>query len=479
VWTYQSMGRGPSDGRCAAARSAAIVTAMNAILCIVAAGLWGLLAGWWTPRGPLTVTEALCSVAISAAIGWAAGRAIRSRWLLFAVPAVFVITLELVRIGRHLGPSADLPHPSVFGVLVLLAGRGVQALLTVLPMLLAAAWARGVRGRGRVRQVLIALPTAVLLVFTAVVAVPARTAPIPGGVAELARVGDLNVLIRGARTDLPVLLFVPGAPGGSELGAVRTRLGALEKQFVMATLDRRGGGASYPALDPTGRVTLDRVVTDIVEVTDYLRDRFARQRIYLLGHSGGSILSVLAVTRHPEKFHAYIGTGQAVDLAAGDRIFYDDIRAWARATGRPELDRQLERQGPPPYGDVWSYEPFMLYENQAYGQKDLGFVIGVREYTLLQKAHTINAILDSWQVLYPQMQDIDLRRDVPSLPIPAYFVQGGNEMRGLSEPFGQWYERLAAPRKELIVVPGAGHRVIFEEPAVLAETMNRVLTENR
>jgi pimeloyl-ACP methyl ester carboxylesterase len=348
------MGPGPTGGRCAPGRSPAIVTAMNAISCVAAAGLWGVLAGWWTPRGPLTITQALCSVVISAAIGWAAGRSGRSRWMLLAVPAVFVVALELVRIGRQLGPSADLPHLSVFGVLVLLAGRGVQ-----------------------------------------------------------------------------------------------------------------------------GRVTLDRVVTDILAVTDYLRGRFGQERVYLLGHSGGSILSVLAVTRHPEKFHAYIGAGQAVDLLASDRIFYDDIRAWARTTGRPELDRHLERQGPPPYDDVWGYEPFMLYENQAYKQQDLGLVIGVREYTLLQKVHTINAILDSWHVLYPRMQDVDLRRDVPGLPIPAYFVQGSNEMRGLSELFDPWYEQLAAPRKELIVVPGGGHRAIFEQPAVLVATMNRVLTLSR
>ncbi len=449
---------------------------MNAILCIVVAGCWGVLAGWWTPRGPLTITQALCSVAISAAIGWAAGRFARSRWALLAVPVVFVITLELVRAGVR-GPSADAPHASVFGVLVLLAGRGVQGLLTVLPMLLALAYGRGVRGR--LRQVLIAVPTAGLLLFIAAVAVPARTAPIPGGVAELARVGDLGVMIRGARTDLPVLLFVPGAPGGSELGAVRTRLAALERHFVLATLDRRGGGASYPALDPTGRVTVDRVVTDILDVADHLRKRFRQERVYLLGHSGGSILSVLAVTRRPEKFHAYIGTGQAVDLTASDRLCYDDIRAWARATGRSDLDRQLERQGPPPYREVWKYEPVMLYGNQAYAQQDLGFVLGVREYTLLQKVHTLNAILDSWAVLYPRMRDIDLRRDVPSLPVPAYFVQGGTEMRGLSVLFDQWYERLRAPRKELIVVPGGGHRAIFEEPSALVDTMNRVRTEVR
>ncbi len=184
---------------------------------------------------------------------------------------------------------------------------------------------------------------------------------------------------------------------------------------------------------------------------------------------------MLAAARHPERYHAYIGTGQAVHLPASDRLFYDDILAWARATGRADVAGRLERQGPPPYPDVWGYEPFMLHANEAYAQRGPAFVVDVPEFTLLQKVHTINAILDTWAVLYPRMQAADLRRDVPSLPIPVWFVQGGREMRGLSALFDPWYERLRAPRKQLVVFPEAGHRAMFEEPARFAEVLDRVL----
>jgi pimeloyl-ACP methyl ester carboxylesterase len=229
-------------------------------------------------------------------------------------------------------------------------------------------------------------------------------------------------------------------------------------------------------------VTLDGAVADTLAVTDHLRDRFRQQKIYLLGHSGGSIITVLAVQRHPEKFHAYIGTGQAVDLVATDRVLYADILTWARATGRAELARRLTAQGPPPYRDVYRYEPIMTYAPRAYdydhgpnapGAADL--TIDVPEYTLLQKAHTLTAILDTWSVLYPRMQHVDLRRDAPRLAVPAYFVQGRHEMRGLAEPFGQWYGQLQAPRKQLEVFDTAGHRAMVEQPDRFAALMDRVL----
>ncbi|WP_436530107.1 alpha/beta fold hydrolase [Actinoplanes sp. HUAS TT8] len=436
---------------------------LAAVLLLAAA--WGAAAAFWTPRGPLTNTQALWSIAMSAGVGFAAGRLLRSRWAIPTTSIAYVVSLEIFRMTVS-GPSVDPPHPSVLGVVALVAGRGVHGLLALLPMALAAAYGCGFRRRrGRV---LAAVWTAVLALVTAAVAVPARTDAIPGGVAELTHVDTgghrLGLMIRGRDLTEPVLLFVPGAPGGSETGAMRAHLAGLESHFIVATLDRRGGGASYAALDPTSTMTPEQNVADILAVTDYLRSRFRRDRIVLLAHSGGSLLGALAAYRHPEKYSAYVGTGQAVDVEASDQVFYDDILAWARRTGKADVVRTLERQGRPPYRGFWPYETFMLHENEAYAQRSAPLEIAGSEYTLLEKAHTLNAIMDSWDALYPREQAIDLRRDVTELKVPAYFIQGGNEMRGLSVLFTEWYAGLRAPAKQLVTIPGGGHRAMFEEP---------------
>ncbi|MGW4943180.1 alpha/beta fold hydrolase [Actinoplanes sp. NPDC004185] len=457
---------------------------------IGAAAGWGIVAGWWMPRGPLTGVQALWSVGLSIVVGVAVGRLGRSRWSLLIAPAAFVAMVELLRL-RVDGPSVDAPHASAFGFIALVTGRGLHALMTVLPMVLGAVYAR--RGsRPFLRRVATGVLSAVLVVVTVAVAVPARTPGIAGerSIAELTRIDAgghrLGVLIRGVDRSAPVLLFVPGAPGGSELGAARRHLAELEKRFVVVTLDRRGGGSSYPALDPAATVTLDSAVADVIAVTEALRRRFHQEKIFLLGHSGGSILGVLAVQRRPELYRAYIGAGQAVDLPASDKIFYADILAWARAAGRDGLVRTLTALGPPPYRDVYSYEPIMLYASQVYDYDHSGNAPGAddpfdgvdaSEYTVLQKAHTVNAVLDTWNALYPRMQSVDLRRDVPRLEVPVYFVQGAHEMRGLAELFTPWYEALRAPGKRLTVVPSGGHRAFLEQPRRFAEVMDEVLAQ--
>ncbi|MEU4161212.1 alpha/beta hydrolase [Actinoplanes sp. NPDC026670] len=445
---------------------------------LLPAAAWGVIAALWTPRGPLTAAEALWSMVISAGVGVLAGRAARSRWAILLAPLAYVTALELTRL-RVSGPSVDLPHATPLGVLVLVTGRGVHGLFALLPMAAGAAFGhrRPARTRWRrvIGRVLAGLATVLAAGLAVAVAVPARTESIAGGVAELSRTGDLALMIRGRSPDLPILLYVPGPPGGSDTGLMRTRLAGLEEHFVVATLDRRGGGASAGALGRAPALSLDSEVADILAVTDHLRQRFGRDRIVLIGHSGGSIPAVVAVHRHPEKYRAYIGTGQAVDLRESDRMFYTDVLAWARAGGRTDLVEQLERQGPPPWPDTYDYEPFQLYATQAYGLPDPPIDLNVPEYTLLQKAHFMTTMLDSWDALYPRLQGVDLRREVPALPIPAYFVQGGREMRGLAVPFASWYAALQSPDKRLVTFPEAGHRPMAEEPDRFIATLSDLI----
>ncbi|MEU4692771.1 alpha/beta hydrolase [Actinoplanes sp. NPDC023714] len=378
--------------------------------------------------------------------------ACRSRWAFLTTPLVYAVTYELVRI-RATGPSVDMPHISPFGAIALVTGRGVHGLLALLPMILGVWSGRALRGR---RRLPVAVASSLLVALTVAFAIPARTAPVAGGIAELTKVGGLDVMIRGAEPAKPVLLFVPGSPGGSERGAMRRHLSGLERHFVVATMDRR-------AFSPPD-VTVDDEVADVLAVTGYLSDRFDRPKIYLMAFSGGSIPGALAAYREPARYEAYIGTGQAVDLLDSDRIFYADILAWARAEGHDDVVARLEEQGPPPYEGFWGYEALLLHENTVYDQGDPGLELGAPEYTLLRKAHALTAMVDTWDALYPRMQDVDLRRDVPRLAVPAYFLQGGEEMRGLEELFGPWYRALEAPAKELHVLPGGGHRAIFEQP---------------
>lgn len=479
-------------------------------IAVVAAATWGLLAGWWTPRGPLTTGEALWSMLISLAVGMVVGYAARSRWAMLVAPLLFAVVFELVRIGTD-GPTVDEMGTSEYAVFAFVVGRGLHALLALLPLLLGASLGAGLARRrsgyadrghraGRYLRRGVAVLTALALVgLGAALARPASTDPIvdatgvplAGSVAELSSVTvddrDLALMIRGQSTDNPVLLYLAGGPGGSEMGAMRNHLPELEEQFTVVTWDQRGAGKSYPELDPTETITPQGYVDDTIAVTDYLRSRFDQDKIYLLGQSWGSILGVLAVQQHPERYAAYIGTGQMVSAVETDRIFYQDTLAWAQTSGDDALTDTLVAIGPPPYADMLDYETALTYEREVYPYDHGGNSEGaggfsenflVPEYALIDQVHLLASFMDTFAMLYPQVQSIDFRDGATNFDVPMYFVQGAHEADGRADVFAEWYPMVTAPAKDITELDTSGHRPLFEQPdAFVAYLTDTVLAQ--
>jgi pimeloyl-ACP methyl ester carboxylesterase len=488
-----------------------------ALVVTVLAGLWAAAA---MPRGPITPGQVIAAMLVGAAVGALSGAAMRSRWAMLATPALFTVVFELGRVDA-VGPSVDRPRLDLtVGVLVLVLGRGFAGLIMLAPMVVGAAYGAGLARRAggaeapagsarrlarvgrRVATGVVALALVALGVLltrpgtTPAIAGPDGS-PLPGSVAELAtvRLGghDQSVLIRGRSTANPVLLYLAGGPGQSDIGYTRSYMPTMENDFVFAVWDQRGTGRSYGALDPTRTWTLERAVADTVELTDYLRQRFGQDRIYLFGNSWGSIIGALAVQRHPELYAAYIGAGQMVSPAATDAIIYDDVLAYAARTHDDALAARMRAWGQPPYADVYAYG-FLIeyydkigpYTRTAYFSSHRPAGLdgnGASEYGPLDKVNKLKAIFDMGSVMYPQVQEVDFRRDVPALAVPVYLVMGTHELRARTEPAREWFDRLAAPTKQWITFDQSGHVPQFEEfdrfhdlltGTVLAQTRDRV-----
>jgi len=49
------------------------------------------------------------------------------------------------------------------------------------------------------------------------------------------------------------------------------------------------------------------MIKDAISVTKYLRKRLHKDKIYLMGHSGGSFIGIQVALKALELFHSYIG----------------------------------------------------------------------------------------------------------------------------------------------------------------------------
>ncbi len=485
------------------------------VVTVVMIAVFGLGASWWTPRGPVTTVAALTTMAVGLVVGALAGLLMRSRWAMIAAPVVFVGVFEAAR-WRAVGPTVDaLQLRGIYGWAAAVSGRGFHGLVTLAPMVLGATLgasaARHLTGRvpgpsGRLtvvgryaRRGMAALLAAALVLLGVLLVRPAATDPIvgtdgkplPGSVAELTRahVGDhdLSMMIRGIDVRNPVILFLAGGPGGSEFGAMGTHGQALEQDFVVVTLDQRGTGTSYDQLDPTSTLTLTEAVDDVLGVTEYLRDRFGTDQVLLVGQSWGTILGVRAVQERPELFRAFVGVGQMVSPRETDQLFYRDTLAWAQRTGRVDVVEELTAVGPPPYEVLLDYPALLGHEQDVYpydhsvnaeGAGQMVESLPAGEYGLLGTVNVVRGLLDTFALMYPQLQDVDLRRDATRLDVPVYLLQGRHEAGGRAEPARQWFAALQAPSKQWIEFDTSGHRPLFEQPGLFHRVMTQtVLTQ--
>lgn len=166
-----------------------------------------------------------------------------------------------------------------------------------------------------------------------------------GGIEQWLEIGTESL-------DNPVLLFLHGGPGGSSRPAAAAWK-PWQKHFTVVHWDQRGAGLTLTrnGEEGCGCLSIDRMVSDGMEVANFLQSRLSKAKVLLVGHSWGSVLGVHMLKKKPELFSAYVGTGQMVNKRQNEEVNYQRDLAKAKALGNVEAIAALTEIGPSPYAD--------------------------------------------------------------------------------------------------------------------------------
>lgn len=320
--------------------------------------------------------------------------------------------------------------------------------------------------------------------------------PLAGSVSEKIRVSidgeQQGMFIRGRSTDNPVLLFMHGGPGMPEFFLTETYQTGLEDHFTVCYWEQRGSGLSYRTGIPGDSITTEQLVSDTIEVTQYLQERFGQAKIYLMAHSWGTFIGIQAAARAPELYHAYIGMAQIVNMAESERRAYAWMVEQYEAAGNDNMVKQLKAYNvldTQPDTALIPYFKSMLRDNAMHDlgvgtMRDMKSVIsGVfvpvmtcRAYTLGEKINLwrAKAFLRSDTVLLEQLFSTDISALVTRLEIPAYFFCGAYDLTVNHDLSEAYCAQLEAPVKGFYLFEQSAHTPMFEEP----ERFLQVMTED-
>ncbi len=290
------------------------------------------------------------------------------------------------------------------------------------------------------------------------------------------------ITIRGWDRDNPVLLFLHGGPGDVTNPWSFGIFAPWEKQFTVVQWDQRGAGRTLrkngPSIAPT--ITVDRMVQDGIELSEYLRKHLGKEKIIIVGHSFGSRLGIGMARARPDLFYAYVGTGQVADEVRNYGFTYDALLKKAQTVGNQQALDELKRVGPPPYKSGDGYRVQWRWANTFEGADQ--FLAGTLGLALVAPGNSVQDIIDSGDGemlsadrLVPQLKSKGPRELGLEFSIPMFIFQGEEDFTASTVLAQQYEEAMKAPQKAFVPIRGGGHFAVFmKSDQFLQELITRV-----
>jgi len=329
----------------------------------------------------------------------------------------------------------------------------------------------------------------------------------PKGIEELkpVKIGGVDqwLHIRGRKRNNPVLLYLHGGPGSPIIGTMDATMRPWEDYFTIVHWDQRQSGKSYyPANDDFEPLSVQRFVDDTEEIIHYLLKELKQDKLFLLGHSWGSVLGMHMARHWPECLHAYIGVGQIVNVIDAEKLIYRRLLEHAMAQQHEQaLITRLDRATPFLDADYPQREKSFV-ENCVWVRKELSRLAGetmVRHLSWDDFSKNVafeqvisphltltdicnsrfgddNAIFRHPHTFTKEFMDIDLPNDVgSSFEVPIFFFTGAHDWQTPRILSDEWFAQISAPYKELIHFEESSHGIVNEEPGkVLTTLVNKV-----
>ena len=318
----------------------------------------------------------------------------------------------------------------------------------------------------------------------------------PNGINSLepVRIGDIDqwIEVRGQNVNNPILLFIHGGPGTAFIPLAGAWQASWERNFTVVQWDQRGAGKTYASNDKEVQrrtMNVPKMEQDTLEVVNYLRNRFKREKIFVLGHSWGSALGLWLAHEHPDLIYAYVGVGQVINTEQNEVVGYRDTLQQARNSHNELAVKNLESIAPYPSANLDFGKMSILrdWERDLLGpppsapvftdtKKILSAVVSAPEYSLMDDYGWIDGTKFSISILLPEMMKMDLTKLGPDFRAPVLFFEGRHDPYCPPSLIWEYAQTLKAPQKEFVWFENSGHFPFFEEPQKFSdELVQRVL----
>lgn len=288
--------------------------------------------------------------------------------------------------------------------------------------------------------------------------------------------------ITGTDAGNPVLLVVHGGPGEAQW-PVAEKYAPWRDAFTVVLWDQRGAGHTYGRYGAkTPDMNLEQFARDGIDVTNHLCRMLGKRKIILLGHSWGSIVGVRMAQLKPELFAAYVGTGQVESWSASVNGQFDLLLAKARRDNDQDAIKTLTAIGRPDPANAKQYFGFTKNLQSVMAPSDRDWIASLRgKIPAWEKADPKNfqdfhdGFDFSAEAVLPDQMKTDLPATAGKLDTAFFVIQGADDAITPTGAATDYFNKMQAPEKRLVLIPNAGHFAFMTAPSPFLDALTQTV----
>ena len=293
----------------------------------------------------------------------------------------------------------------------------------------------------------------------------------------------LCVSIRTEKSGNPILLYLHGGPGDSAMPLVKKYNKQLEDIFTVVILEQRGAGKSYYPFSENENISIDTFIDDIYALSKYLLARYEKEKLYLVGHSWGSVLGIKFIERYPGLVHAYIGCGQVVNMKKSSQIAYTFALQKNVESKNNKVIAKLKSIDCSYKQESWLDDLLFVtkqvikHGGSLYGKTNFNrFVFDFLfspDYSLKELINRQKGSMQSIKRLWQELMDVDFEQ-ITEFEVPVIFVQGRGDYQVSSVLANEYFQSIKS-EKQFFWFENSCHFPQWSDPERFYEVMESLI----
>lgn len=298
---------------------------------------------------------------------------------------------------------------------------------------------------------------------------------------EYVSINDIDQYLfhSGTKYDNPVMLYLHGGPGSPESIFAYAFQEKWEDIFTVVHYDQRGSGKTLTK-NPDKYPTIDLLIKDLFETIQYLKKKYNKEKIVLLGHSWGSVLGSTFIKRYPEEVAYYIGVGQVICMLENERVGYEKVKELILQAKDKKSLKKLEFLGDYP-GDKFDSKSFKkcMQVRKLQGKYNLAVnmdlsICKIAFKSPIFKLSDISAMIKGIKANEKTLDYLgvfDLNSECAEYKVPIYYILGGNDWQTPYVIAREYFNKINAPYKEFYLIPNAGHMTMLDQSQLFFDAL--------